>query len=199
MIRVNLKAKQQFCDLRLLAQPKIWHNAPMMITKRALLGVVLPMFILSGCSWFGINEDETNVIELANNLLSQQQDEHGEQKKVAMPVRINYSITRKAQIDKDLIIEFEIITEKALPILRIALKTTDGLELDGHNLEPLYQSLTARQVIKAEATVIPLLENKFYLDLYVITEIGEERLANVIKIPIAVGDYSLNNDPPARE
>ena len=155
--------------------------------------------MLSGCSWFGINEDETNVIELANNMLSEQQNEHGEQKRVALPVRVNYSISRKAQIDKKLRIEFEIITEKALPILRFAVKTSDGLELDDHDIDPLYQSLTARQVIKAEATVVPLEENKFYLDLYVISEIGEEKLARLIKIPIAVGDYSLNNDPPARE
>ena len=163
-----------------------------------LLLVILPFLILPACSWFGINEDETNVVELATNILKQQQNEHGEPIKVAMPVRINYSISRKAQIDKDLLIEFEIITEKALPILRFAVKTSEGLELDEHTIEPLYQSLKAREVIKAEATVVPLLENKFYLDLYVVTEIGEEKLAKLIKIPIAVGDYSLNNEPPAR-
>ncbi len=159
----------------------------------------MPLFMLSGCSWFGLNDDETNVIELANNMLKEQQNEHGEQIRVDMPVRINYSITRKAQIDKRMQIEFEIITEKALPILRFALKTTEGLELDGHNISPLYESLTARQVIKTEASVIPLVEDKFYLELYVISEIGEEKLAQLIRVPVAVGDYSLNNDPPARE
>ncbi len=170
-----------------------------MITfKKSLLVAVLPLFMLSGCSWFGLGGDETNVVELANNLLKEQQDEHGVQVRVAMPVRVNYSISRKAQIDKDLLIEFEIITEKALPILRFALTTSEGLELDDHDFDPLYESLAARQVIKTEVTVIPLLENKFYLNLYVISEIGEEKLARLIKIPIAVGDYSLNNDLPAQ-
>jgi len=185
--------------VRLLAQRKLWHNAGMKQINRTLLALILPIIMLPGCSWFGLNEeDQTNVIELANNLLKEQQNEHGEQLRVAMPVRVNYSISRKAQIDKDLVIEFEIITEKAVPILRIGLRTSDGLELDDHNFDPLYQALNARQVIKTEATVIPLSENKFYLDLFVISEIGEEKFARLIKIPIAVGDYSLNNDPPAR-
>ena len=171
----------------------------MTIYRNTLLAVVVALFMVPGCSWFGSNEEESSVIELANNLLKEQQDEHGVQVRVAMPVRVNYSISRKAQIDKELLIEFEIITEKALPILRFALKTSEGLELDDHDFDPLYESLAARQVIKTEATVIPLLENKFYLNLYVISEIGEEKLARLIKIPIAVGDYSLNNDPPARD
>ena len=170
----------------------------MTIYKNFLLALVLPVFMLSGCSWLGLGEDETNVRELANNLLKEQQDEHGVQVRVPMPVRVNYSVSRKAQIDKKLLIEFEIITEKALPILRFALKASDGLELDDHDFDPLYESLSARQVIKTEATVIPLSENKFYLNLYVISEIGEEKLARLIKIPIAVGDYSLKNDLPAQ-
>ncbi len=166
---------------------------------KAILTPIVSLFMLSACSWFGINDDETNVIELANNMLVAQQDEHGEQIKVAMPVRVNYSIARKPQIDKKLLIEFEIIAEKALPILRFALRTTEGLELDDHDIDPLYESLAARQVIKATATVIPLVEDKFYLDLYVISEIGEEKLARLIRIPVAVGDYSLNNDPAPRQ
>ena len=154
----------------------------------------LAQFLLNGC---GIAT--RNNIELANNMLKEQQNEHGEAIRVALPVRVNYSISRKAQIDKDLLIEFEFITEKAVPIVSFAVKTSDGLDLIRHNIRDRYDGLKAREVIKTNVLVVPRSEAKFYVNLYVITEIGEEKLARLIKIPIAVGDYSLSDNPTPRQ
>jgi len=163
-----------------------------------LTTILSAAWVLNGCGLFAFYDDDTNVVELAKNILKEQQNEHGEQIRVTMPLRVNYTISRKAEIDKDLLIEFEFVTEKALPIVRFAVKTTDGLDLVKHNIESRYDALKAREVIKSRVIVTPLHENKFYLDLFVITEIGEEKLARLIRIPIAVGDYSLSDHPKGR-
>jgi len=149
-------------------------------------------------SWFGSDSDES-VELLAKSLLKDQTDEHGEAKKIELPVRVHYTTTRKPMIDKKQVVEFEFITEEALPILRVAVTTSDGLELTDNNIEPLYETLVARQVIKSDIEVKPTSENKFYINLYVVTEVGEDKRAKHIKIPIAIGDYSLNDDPPPRQ
>ena len=70
-------------------------------------------------------------------------------------------------IDEKLLVEFEFITEEALPVLRFAVTTTDGLELTDNDIEPLYSKLIARQVIKSNIEVKPTSESKFYINLFV--------------------------------
>ena len=100
-------------------------------------------------------------------------------------------------VDQDLVVEFEFISKQALPVLRLAVTTTEGLELISSNIRERYEDIPVRQVIKRKVIVVPSTEDKFYLDLYVVTEIEEDKRAKHIRIPIAVGSYSLNNDPPA--
>lgn len=159
--------------------------------------IIATQLMLSGCSLlrFLRNPDDVNVIELANNMLKAQQNEFGEPIKVNVPIRVNYTISEKAQVDKELLIEFEIIAETALPVLRFGLNTSEGLELESHDIDELYEGLKAREIIKAEAFVTPLRENKFYLNVYIISEVGEEKFAKLIKVPVAVGAYSLTDEP----
>jgi len=155
---------------------------------------------MSGCSIFSFSsDDDTNVLNMAKSLLKEQTDEHGEAKKVKLPVRVHYTFTRKPMIDEKLLVEFEFITEEALPVLRFAVTTTDGLELIDNEIEPLYSKLSARQVIKSNMEVKPTSESKFYINLFVVTEVGEDKRAKHIKIPIPIGDYFLSDDPPPRE
>lgn len=157
--------------------------------------------LLSGCgilSWFDEDED-SDVVVLAKSLLKDQTDEHGEAKNIKLPIRVHYTTTHKPMIDNSMVVEFEFITEEALPILRLAVTTSDGLELVGSNIGSLYKSLTARQVIKREIAVLPTSENKFYINLFIVTEVGEDKRAKHVKIPIAVGDYSLSDNPPPRQ
>jgi len=157
-------------------------------------------FGLTGCGIFSFSDgDDINALNLANELLKSQLDEHGEPKKVELPVRVHYTTTEKPMIDQEQMVEFEFITEQALPILRFAVTTSEGLELVDNDIEPLYQQLKAREVIKTQLEVKPTSENKFYINLYVVTEIGEDKRAKHIKIPIAIGDYSLSDDPPPRQ
>ena len=54
-----------------------------------------------------------------------------------------------------------------------------------------YLDLQARQSFTKTVIVEPTAENEFYLNMYVVSEIGDEKLARLIKIPIAIGDYAL--------
>ena len=171
-----------------------------MIRFSTSLLIVSLLLSISGCSIFSFSsDDDTNVLNLAKSLLKDQTDEHGEPKKVKLPVRVHYTFTRKPMIDEELLVEFEFITEEALPVLRFAVTTTDGLELTDNDIEPLYSKLSARQVIKSNIEVKPTSESKFYVNLFVVTEVGEDKRAKHIKIPIPIGDYFLSDDPPPRQ
>lgn len=173
---------------------------PMYYRLRLVFIFAVLLLSLSGCGIFSLfADDDVNTLNLANELLKSQLDEHGEPRNIKLPVRVHYTTTHKPMIDKKLLVEFEFITEEALPILRFAMTTSDGLELVDNNVESLYETLVARQVIKADIKVIPTTENKFYINLYVVTEVGEDKRAKHIKIPIAVGDYSLSDNPPPRQ
>lgn len=157
---------------------------------RHSLSIFMFVFLLGGCSWFR-HGDNVDPVKLAQQLLDAQKDQYGDPKPVNLPVRVNYTVTKKPLIDHDLAIEFEIIAEKAVPKLRIGLTTTDGLELSSSDVRELYENLKPRQTITADVVVEPKRESEFYLNVFVVTESGEERLAKLIKIPIAIGEYSL--------
>lgn len=137
-----------------------------------------------------LSEEDENVLDIARQLLQEQKNEYGEAMKVDLPIRVNYSIYQKPIVGHDLSIELEFIAERKIPILRIGLGTTDGLELITY-VKERYLDVAARQIIKKEVIVVPTEENLFYLNLFVVTEIGEDRRAKHIKIPIALGEYSL--------
>jgi hypothetical protein len=168
-----------------------------MLRLRTFLLIPALLLCLSACGIFSFSDDDdVNALNLAKELLKGQLDEHGEPKKVELPVRINYAISHKPMIDRNMVVEFEIITEQALPILRFAVTTSDGLELVDNEIEPLYRALKAREVIKSEVEVKPTAENEYYINVYVVTEIGEDKRAKLMKIPIAIGDYSLKKPQP---
>jgi len=168
----------------------------------AFLSSITPILALTislaGCGIFSFDDDNVNALEFAKELLKGQLNEQGVQKKIDLPIRVNYSITRKPMIDEELLVEFEIITEQAIPIVRFAVVTDEGLDLVSNNFEAYYKGLKTRQIIKHRIKVIPTSENKFYISLYVITEIGDDKRARLIKIPVAIGDYSLSDDPAPR-
>lgn len=161
-----------------------------------LVSLITHVLLVGGCSLFSTTD--VNVIADARQLLEEQKDTNGDPIKVKLPVRMNYTISEKPMIDEDLIIEFEILTEQAVPVLRIDLETTEGLKLVKHNFRTKFTDLGIRTVINRRAVVKPTLENKFYLDVYLITEIGEDKKARLVRIPIGVGDYSLTDNPPPR-
>jgi hypothetical protein len=151
---------------------------------------------MAGCSLF--SEEDVSVITDARQLLEEQKDANGDPIDVKLPVRLNYAISKKAMIDRDLEIEFEILTEQPLPVLRVGLLPSDGLELVDTDFREKFVDLKIREVINRQATVKPTSENKFYLDVYLITEIGEDKKAKLFRIPIGVGDYSLTDNPEPR-
>lgn len=158
---------------------------------RQFILTLLVLTSLTGCSLFIGEGDDIDALELAKELLKGQLDEHGVQKNIHLPLRVNYSVSRKPMIDEELTVEFEFIAEQALPVLRFAVVTDDGLELVSNNIRDYYQGVAARQVIKRRIVVVPKSENEFYINLYIVTEIGDDKRARLIKIPIALGDYSL--------
>lgn len=155
-----------------------------------LTGLVL--LLLSGCGLFQ-HEEGVDVIQLAENLLAAQKDQYGDPVPVHLPVRINYSVSHKPQVGREMRIDFEFIAEKAIPVLRIGIGTSDGLELVSSDLLQRYQNIKPRQSFSKSVVVEPQAENEFYLSLYVVSEDGDRRLAELIRIPIAIGDYALKN------
>lgn len=153
-------------------------------------------FLMGGCSLF--SEEDVSVITDARQLLEEQKDANGDPIEVKLPVRLNYAISKKPMVDQDLEIEFEILTEQPLPILRVGLLPSDGLELVDTDFREKFVDLKIREVINRTATVKPTSENKFYLDVFLITEIGEDKKAKLFRIPIGVGDYSLTDNPEPR-
>ncbi|MBI1423807.1 MAG: hypothetical protein GC149_10115 [Gammaproteobacteria bacterium] len=142
------------------------------------------------------HEEDADALKEAQSLLEAQKDQYGDPIPVHQPLRINYTISRKPQIDRDLRIDFEFIAEKAIPVLRIGMTTSDGLELDSSDVLERYLDVKPRQTFTKTVMVIPRSENEFYLNLFVVTEIGEEKLAKHIKIPIALGEYALKKPTP---
>jgi len=155
--------------------------------------IVIAGLLMSSCSLF--YDEDSSVINDAKQLLEEQKDSNGEPIPVKLPVRVNYMITRKPMVDQDMNIEFELLTESPIPVLRVGLEASDGLELVSTDLGEKFTNLKIREVINRVATVSPKSENKFYLDVYVITEVGEDKKAKLIHIPIGVGVYSLTDDP----
>jgi hypothetical protein len=109
---------------------------------------------------------------------------------VDMPIRVNYSIHRKPVINKELEVEFEFLPERDIPVLRAATSSSDGLEIVDGEMSDQYQDIKARQYFKRYVTVVPKEEELYYLNLYIVTEIGEDKRAQHIKIPIALGEHS---------
>jgi hypothetical protein len=159
---------------------------------QGLRNVLLFSLIISlgGCGLLQHEEDE-DVLKVAQSLLAAQKDQYGDPLPVKLPIRINYTVTRKAQIDRDMRIDFEFIAEKAIPVLRIGLTVSDGLKLKSSDEQERYLDLKPRQTFSKTVVVEPTEENEFYLNMFVVTEIGDEKLAKLIKVPIAIGDYSL--------
>jgi len=148
--------------------------------------------LLSACGLLS-HEEDVDVIKTAEGLLAAQKDQYGDPLPLHLPVRINYTVSRKPQIKREMQIDFEFIAEKAVPVLRIGFTTSDGLELTSSDVRERYLNLKPRQTFTKSVIVEPSEENEFYLNLYVISEDGDNKLAELIKVPIAIGDYALKN------
>lgn len=160
-----------------------------MLARRWFI-IGIGFLLLSSCGLL-IHEEDVDVVKVAQGLLVAQKDQYGDPLPVKLPVNINYTVTRKPQIDRDMQIDFQFIAQKAIPVLRIGLTTSDGLDLISSDVHERYLDIKPRQSFTKSVIVEPTAENEFYLNLYVVTEIGEEKLAKLIKIPVAIGDYAL--------
>lgn len=148
------------------------------------------VFALGGCSWFRHGADE-DVVKIAQQQLELQKDQYGDPKPVNLPIRINYTINHKPQVGHEMRIDFEFISEKAITQLRVGLTTSDGLKLNSSDVPEHYHDLKPRETFTKSVIVEPTAENEYYLNMYVVTQIGEDKLAKLIKIPIALGEASL--------
>jgi hypothetical protein len=165
----------------------------MLARNSVLVGILL--LLLGGCGLLQHEEDQ-DVLKIAQNLLAAQKDQYGDPLPVHLPIRVNYTVSRKPQINRELEIDFQFIAEKAIPVLRLGMTTSDGLELDSSDVRERYLDLKPRQSFSKRVFVTPTAENEFYLNLFVVTESGDEKLAQLIKIPIAIGDYALKKPTP---
>lgn len=159
-----------------------------MVARRILL--CISILLLSSCGLLR-HEKDVDVVKVAQDLLAAQRDQYGDPLPVKLPVSINYTVTRKPQVGRDLQIDIQFIAEKQIPVLRIGLTTSDGLDLISTDVRERYLDLKPRQSFTKSVVVEPTQENEFYLNMFVVTEIGEQKLARLIKVPIAIGEYAL--------
>lgn len=162
----------------------------MPVLRLILLCAIL--FALGACSLLQ-HEKDVDVVLVAQQLLMAQKDQYGDPLPVKLPVQINYTVSRKPQIDRDLHVDFQFIALKAIPVLRIGLTTSDGLDMISDDVRLRYLNLKPRQTFTRDVVVQPTAENEFYLNLYVVTENGDKKLAKLIRVPIAIGEYALKN------
>lgn len=160
-----------------------------MSTARIVV-ISLALLAVAGCSLLQ-HEHDVDVVQAAKDLLMVQQDQYGDPLPVKLPIQVNYTVTRKPQIGREMHIGFQFIALKAIPVLRIGLTTSDGLDLISSDVRERYLKLKPRQTFTKDVVVEPTAENEFYLNMYVITANGDKKLAKLIKIPIAIGDYAL--------
>lgn len=156
------------------------------MTLHRLLPVVCLSMLLGACSLFIAEEDES-VLSVAGQLLEAQKDEYGEPRKIDLPVRVHYTLDRKPLVDHELEIEFEFIAERPIELLRIGLTTDEGLELVSNEIREQYRNMPARRVLKKSVVIVPSREDRFHINMYVVTETGEDRRARLIRVPIALG------------
>lgn len=151
---------------------------------------------LSGCSLLRYKYD-ADVVVVAKQLLIAQRDQYGDPVPVKLPVEVSYTVTRKPEIHRDMHIDFQFTALKAIPVLRIGFTTSDGLDMVSSNVRMRYLDLKPRQTFTRDIEVEPTSENEFYLNLYVVTENGNQKLAKLIKVPVAIGTFALKGTRPS--
>lgn len=159
----------------------------------ARLLILLCIASVSACG--GLAKHDEDVFSVAEQILGEQTDANGSPKKVELPVHVNYTIKDKPLANHKLDINFEFIAREALPMLRIGIKTTNGLKLKSSDDRIRYKDVSAQQLLRHKIAVIPLEEEQYYVDVYVVTEIGEDKRARLIQIPISLGKYALQRHP----
>jgi len=161
---------------------------------RIRIAFVLMILLCTGaCSWFMPRPDE-DAIKLAQELLAGQKDQYGDPVPVKMPIQVNYSVSRKPQVDRELNIQFQFIARQEIPVLHLGFTASDGLKLVSSDVLEFYRDMKPRQTFSKTIVVEPTAENEFHLNLYVVTESGQTKLAKLIRIPIAIGDFALKNN-----
>lgn len=158
----------------------------------------LTCILVAGCSLLQ-HEHDVDVVPAAKQLLIAQRDQYGDPRPVKLPIEVNYTVSRKPQINRDMHINFQFIALKSIPVLRIGFTTSDGLEMISSDVRERYFKLRPRQTFHRNITVQPTAENEFYLNLYVVTENGDKKLAKLIKVPIAIGSYTLKGTKPSAQ
>ena len=164
---------------------------------RVAMLCVFPL-LLSGCSLLR-HEHDTDVVVVAKQLLVAQRDQYGDPIPVKLPVEVNYTVTRKPEIRRDMHINFQFIALRAIPVLRIGFTTSDGLDMISSDARERYLDLKPRQSFNRDIVVEPTSENEFYLNLFVVTENGDRKLAKLIKVPIAIGTFTLKGTGPSAQ
>lgn len=162
--------------------------------------VILLLFatLLSACSLLR-HEHDADVVVVAKQLLVAQRDQYGDPIPVELPVEVNYTVVRKPQINRDMHIDFQFVALKAIPVLRIGFTTSEGLDMISSDVRERYLDLKPRQGFTRNIVVEPTSENEFYLNLFVVTENGDRKQARLIKVPIALGTYTLKGTGPSAQ
>ncbi len=192
--------------------PGVWHNNPMvknlyqselrmLIRRMLLLGLAS---LLSACSYFSFFSTKQGDDAIAiHKRLQEARDSDPSTAALSpateFPVRLNYSIKSKMLAGHELEIEIEYLALKDINVLKLGYTTSDGLVLQTKGSPLMYQEIKQHQLINHRIVVVPEEENKYYVNIILVVENGEDKSDKKLQIPIALGKYSLKQGPAINE
>jgi hypothetical protein len=161
-------------------------------------------WLLSACSYFSFfsTKQGDDAVTIYKQLQEAKENEPATAAAPAtteFPVRVNYAIKTKMLADHDLEIEIEYLALKALPVLKVGYTTSEGLDLITKTSKLRYQDIQQHQLIQHRIVVVPDEENEYYVNIIMVTEDGDVKTGKQVRIPIALGKFSLQQRPKVSE
>ncbi len=173
----------------------------MLIRLMLLLGLAS---LLSACSYFSFFSTKQGDDAIAiHKRLQEARDSDPSTAALSpateFPVRLNYSIKSKMLAGHELEIDIEYLALKDINVLKLGYTTSDGLVLQTRGSPLMYQEIKQHQLINHRIVVVPEEENKYYVNIILVVENGEDKFDKKLQIPIALGKYSRKQGPAINE
>jgi len=159
--------------------------------RHLILLLTLVILGLMGCS--GSKIKTLTLVEKAKQVLIDQKTNNFDIKQIA--IKINSVVPEKAVIDKQMDIGIELVTDVALPELKIAYEVSDGLKFTDKWLIFSQMSVTRKlkdikpdHLYKQVISVIPQNEGLLFLNVYLIYTRNDAIIVKKSSITLSIGD-----------
>lgn len=146
---------------------------------------ILAVLTLNACS--SLEQTEQEAIKSIQQLLEKQKAGNVEQ-----PLKIRYTVKRKAMKGEKYPILLEYISELDADTLQVLFQPSEDLEIVSGNTRKVFKKMVAGEKRTQRIVVRPLEEGVFRLDLYALMKGGETEVAEHQIILVAAGQPVLS-------